>query len=68
MKKITISLLALYGIVMLNSCAVKTPTAEVKVEETQPKAVEENGLNLDYMDTSVRPQDDFFSFHIRGGR
>ncbi|WP_277110516.1 M13 family metallopeptidase [Chryseobacterium taklimakanense] len=62
MKKITISLLALSGIVMLNSCAVKTPTAEVKVEETQPKAVEENGLNLDYMDTSVRPQDDFFSY------
>lgn len=62
MKKITISLLALSGIVFLNSCAVKTPTAEVKVEETQPKAVEENGLNLDYMDTSVRPQDDFFNY------
>lgn len=63
MKKITIGLLALSGTVFLNSCAVKTAdTSAPAVVETAPAAVAENGINLDYMDKSVRPQDDFFHY------
>jgi len=63
MKKISITVLAFSGLVFLNSCTT-TKTAEV---ETAPAAVEitpikEEGLNLSYMDSTVRPQDDFFSY------
>ncbi|AZI66462.1 M13 family peptidase [Kaistella daneshvariae] len=63
MKKISITVLAFSGLVSLNSCTT-TKTAEV---ETAPAAVEitpikEEGLNLSYMDSTVRPQDDFFSY------
>src|SRR5690606_20678663 len=66
MKKITISALAFSGIVLLNSCGT-AKTADTATEN-QTVAVEtktevpEEGLNLDYMDKSVRPQDDFFSY------
>ena len=63
MKKISITVLAFSGLVFLNSCTT-TKTAEA---ETAPAAVEitpikEEGLNLSYMDSTVRPQDDFFSY------
>src|SRR5690606_14712087 len=65
MKKISIGLLALSGVVFLNSCTA-TKTAEAPAAETvapaQPASVKEEGLNLSYMDTTVRPQDDFFSY------
>ncbi len=65
MKKISIGLLALSGVVFLNSCTA-TKTAEAPAAETvapaQPTSVKEEGLNLSYMDTTVRPQDDFFSY------
>ncbi len=64
MKKITISALAFSGMVFLNSCASTNTTQNATTETavTTEVAVAEEGLQLDYMDTSVRPQDDFFSF------
>lgn len=65
MKKISIGLLALSGVVFLNSCTT-VKTAETPASETtaavKSEPVKEEGLNLSYMDTSVRPQDDFFSY------
>ncbi|MBW8362865.1 MAG: M13 family metallopeptidase [Kaistella sp.] len=63
MKKITIALLAFSGVVFLNSCGT-VQNAETKSDQVQAKAepAKEEGLNLSYMDTSVRPQDDFFSY------
>lgn len=68
MKKITISSLAFAGIIALNSCESKkvvssTETATVATTETtQVKETPENGIELSYMDRSVRPQDDFYNF------
>ena len=68
MKRITISALAFSGIVFLNSCgttkSAETNTEQAQTEQAVVKAdpVKEEGLNLSYMDTSVRAQDDFFSY------
>ncbi|KYH03768.1 endothelin-converting protein [Chryseobacterium cucumeris] len=69
MKKLNIGMLALSGIVFLNSCgAAKTvgtdnkTEATAKVVEPVKEEAKEEGINLSYMDTSVRPQDDFFSY------
>ena len=67
MKRITISALAFSGIVFLNSCGT-TKSADSTTEQPKEQAVvkaepiKEEGLNLSYMDTSVRAQDDFFSY------
>ncbi|MDO5616771.1 MAG: M13 family metallopeptidase, partial [Cruoricaptor ignavus] len=64
MKRITISLLAFSGIVFLNSCSTTKITTEKTTEKVVVKTepIAENGLNLEYMDTNVRAQDDFFHF------
>ena len=63
MKKITIAILALSGIIVTNSCTTtKTATPEIKQMPAENKVLPEEGLNLSYMDTSVRPQDDFFNY------
>ncbi|ODS89606.1 MAG: endothelin-converting protein [Chryseobacterium sp. SCN 40-13] len=69
MKKSIISILALSGIVFFHSCTVKNKVAETPAEKPEKivkqeinSTMPENGLNLEYMDTSVRPQDDFFSY------
>lgn len=65
MKKISISILAFSGVVFLNSCtANKTSQVATTESATQsaPETIKEEGLNLSYMDTSVRPQDDFFNY------
>ncbi|PWN68940.1 M13 family peptidase [Chryseobacterium phosphatilyticum] len=68
MKKLNIGVLALSGIVFLTSCgATKTTGTETKTDATSAvepvkKEVKEEGINLSYMDTNVRPQDDFFSY------
>lgn len=65
MKKITISLLAFSGIVFLNSCTTQKAhaTTEPEVQTvSETYSNKDKGLNLEYMDTTVRPQDDFFSF------
>ena len=63
MKKITIAALAFTGIAFLNSCST-TKTVETKTEQAPVKPAKEvdYGINLSYMDTSVRPQDDFFGY------
>lgn len=68
MKKITLSVLAFSGIIYLNSCGTAKNTAAKETETTAQTAAEDTaektdeGINLAYMDTSVRPQDDFFSY------
>ncbi len=68
MKKLNIAILAFSGIVFLNSCGtsknMEAPKAEptVVVEEPVKQETKEEGLNLSYMDTTVRPQDDFFNY------
>ncbi|UCA59604.1 M13 family metallopeptidase [Chryseobacterium rhizoplanae] len=69
MKKLNIGILAFSGIVLLNSCgAAKTAGTETKTEATAKvgtpvkEEMKEEGINLSYMDTAVRPQDDFFSY------
>jgi len=70
MKKLNIGILAFSGLVFLNSCGT-TKTADTKKPETMKEVtvepvkkveVKEEGLNLSYMDKTVRPQDDFFSY------
>ena len=69
MKKLNIGILAFSGLVFLNSCGT-TKTADTQKPETMKDVVvkpakeemKEEGINLSYMDKSVRPQDDFFSY------
>jgi putative endopeptidase len=70
MKKLNIAILAFSGFVFLNSCgtaktadAQKPETAkEIAAEPVKKEEIKEEGINLSYMDKSVRPQDDFFSY------
>lgn len=66
MKRITIAALAFTGVVLLNSCSTtKVTTTETETTVTtdvKPISMKEEGLNLFYMDTTVRPQDDFFNY------
>lgn len=73
MKKLSIGVLALSGIVFLNSCgtqqkmAANTEEAKPVMEtKTEMASVKEEGLNLSYADMSVRPQDDFYNY-VNGG-
>lgn len=52
----------------LESCstAQKTSSEATKTTAESPKEVKEEGLNLSYMDNSVRPQDDFYNY-VNGG-
>lgn len=62
MKRITIAALAFTGVVLLNSCSTtKVTTTETETTVTtdvKPTSMKEEGLNLSYIDTTVRPQDD----------
>jgi len=58
MKKITIKILALTGILTLNFSG----TATMKAQTTISKTTVDKGLDLSTMDKSVRPQDDFYNF------
>jgi putative endopeptidase len=70
MKKLNIGILAFSGLVFLNSCGTaKTADAqkpetvkEAAAEPVKKEEMKEEGINLSYMDKSVRPQDDFFSY------
>ncbi len=70
MKKLTITVLACSGMIYLNSCGVTKNSEPSKTETSQNdkstgemlNATAENGLEISYMDKSVRPQDDFFNF------
>ena len=70
MKSLKITILALAGVLAAQSCSTTTQSAKMstKVEKSsdtpmiEGDAVAENGLNLEYMDTATRPQDDFFTY------
>ena len=62
MKKITIAMLALSGIVFLNSCSTTKTVTQTETTTVENTEMKEAGLNLSYMDSSVRPQDDFFNY------
>ncbi len=68
MQRIQIQILILVGFLFLVACGTqkKTSTQTTKPMDIQEKKVEEQindaGLNLSYMDKSVRPQDDFYNY------
>lgn len=69
MKKLSMAALAFSGMLALNSCATNQNTKISKAEHAENQSnenIQDVGLNLEYMDRSVRPQDDFFSF-VNGG-
>ncbi|SIT97150.1 putative endopeptidase [Epilithonimonas bovis DSM 19482] len=68
MKKISIYVMSIAATFYLESCstAQKTSSEATKTTAESPKEVKEEGLNLSYMDNSVRPQDDFYNY-VNGG-
>ncbi|HBR11883.1 MAG TPA: M13 family peptidase [Chryseobacterium sp.] len=68
MKKISIYVMSIAATFYLESCstAQKTSSEPTKTTAESPKEVKEEGLNLSYMDNSVRPQDDFYNY-VNGG-
>ncbi|WKS94833.1 M13 family metallopeptidase [Riemerella columbina] len=71
MKKLSISLLSLSGLLAFQSCSVQSQQA-AKAEQHTLKENHaghqhaDEGIALQYMDTSVRPQDDFYNY-VNGG-
>ncbi|WP_187478217.1 M13 family metallopeptidase [Amniculibacterium sp. G2-70] len=68
MKKLTLTVIAASGMMMLNSCVATKgqdgkPGQDGKSFSTSQK---DEGINHAYMDPSVRPQDDFYNF-VNGG-
>lgn len=68
MKRISICMMTIAATFYLESCSPsqKTVTNETKTEVETPKTIKEEGLNLSYMDKTVRPQDDFYNY-VNGG-
>ncbi len=66
MKKLSIAALAFSGIFYLSSCSTtKNTTAQTAATPQTPAlpaTPQDEGINLSYMDTSVRPQDNFFEY------
>lgn len=63
MKKISIGILAFAGLLAAHSCESAKPVAKTETTTTTtPERKYSEGINLSYMDTSVRPQDDFFTY------
>lgn len=56
MKKLTLSLFLIAGICSQNTVSAQGTAAKVAVNNT------DKGLDLSLMDTSVRPQDDFYNY------
>ena len=68
MKKISIYVMTIAATFFLESCTTSQKTsAEQPTTETEAtKTIKEEGLNISYMDKSVRPQDDFYNY-VNGG-
>ena len=65
MKKVTITLLAFAGVVFLNSCSTASTATTTTTEETtvvETEVAKDEGINLSYIDKTVRPQDDFSNY------
>ncbi|MFC3756812.1 M13 family metallopeptidase [Chryseobacterium tructae] len=56
MRKITLSLLLITGICIQTTMSAQTKAAKIAMNNT------DKGLDLSLMDTSVRPQDDFYNY------
>ena len=59
-------MLAFSGMLILDSCGTQkqatTETTPAPIEELKPAELPENGIAIDLMDKSVRPQDDFYNY------
>ena len=68
MKKISIYMMTIAATFYLESCTTsqKTSVEQATTETEAPKTIKEEGLNISYMDKSVRPQDDFYNY-VNGG-
>ena len=82
MKKVTLSLIAIAGALVLSSCTVKKAMNRKMCGDERKIGIAtcfaghghsdsnahytEYGLNLDFMDKSVRPQDNFYNY-VNGG-
>ncbi|UQB68429.1 M13 family metallopeptidase [Epilithonimonas zeae] len=68
MKRISIYVMTIAATFYLESCSTsqKTQVEKPKKEIEMPKEIKEEGLNISYMDKSVRPQDDFYNY-VNGG-
>ena len=68
MKKISIYVMTIAATFFLESCTTsqKTSVEQATTETEAPKTIKEEGLNISYMDKSVRPQDDFYNY-VNGG-
>lgn len=71
MKFSTLGISLLAGAFFLNSCSTQKKTvAEAPKKEVSQKLEmshhHEHGITLEYMDKSVRPQDDFYNY-VNGG-
>jgi putative endopeptidase len=66
MKKISIAVLAFSGMLILDSCGTQkqatTEPTPAPIEELKPAELPENGIAIELMDKSVRPQDDFYNY------
>lgn len=66
MKKISIAVLAFSGMLILDSCGTQkqatTEPTSAPIEELKPAELPENGIAIELMDKSVRPQDDFYNY------
>ena len=68
MKKISIAALAFSGMLVLDSCGAQKQAAQTVyspppvVEAPKQVEVPENGIAINLMDKSVRPQDDFYNY------
>ncbi|MBP7500613.1 MAG: M13 family metallopeptidase [Chryseobacterium sp.] len=68
MKKISIYVMTIAATFYLESCSTsqKTTAKQPTTETEALKTIKEEGLNISYMDPSVRPQDDFYNY-VNGG-
>lgn len=74
MKNLKVCVLALAGVLAVHSCQSKANLAnqpqvtelEEQQENVEAAEIAENGLHLEHMDRSVRPQDDFYNY-VNGG-
>lgn len=65
MKKSILAVIAVAGLISIESCTTKMATTPEQTKEApmeMPKTIAENGLMLQDFDTSVRPQDNFYDF------
>ncbi|WP_312763680.1 M13 family metallopeptidase [Epilithonimonas sp.] len=66
MKKLSSYLLTVGATFFMGYHSTAQTTSPSKKQQTTSTVQEDNGINLSYMDKSVRPQDDFYNY-VNGG-